>query len=492
MNEITELGKDLDVLYVVSKIDPEERLSSDEEDGEVQVERVQDSKKRRVSEKLIKYGFLSADDLRSKERFHGLSAWKIHKWNQQKKKNPEWDDPDYMEYIRDFERFKRCLQSFYEARLRAEIEKAAMKLIGVLSRCLDFFIKKANVLQKDNEAIMVMLQTAREEEQTVHERIVHDLENRHKEIANVIQETVEEAKEKILKEAGVFEYDDAELTDLITDGYVSSVAAKSQCQLQIRKMVTNKLQAEIFEKLQHMFASKDQFVKELEERVKKLEEKTRKSDDSPSTASHAIAQSLVTCYDVQVKTTATLGGLLRSIGREFLRIWKNIFGGKGLGEVLDAIKGRFHVGHAQWKKDVAKKELAAVIPDEVAKDLIEGLKKHFEDCHIKFASEIGKITDLFKVGETMKDEQRKKIQELAPEIAMLEMLTHSVLDRQKFGVPEVGELIGSGAQGKVYACKNIISPAGKACVVKVVPMSGDDQLKDLTLELHNTRCDCRL
>ena len=489
LNEINELGKDLDVLYVVSKIDPEERLSSDEEDGEV--ERVQDSKKKRVLEKLIKHGFLSADDLRSKERFHGLSAWKIHKWNQLKKENPEWDDPDYMEYIRDFEHFKRCLQSFYEARLRAEIEKAAMKLIGVLSRCLDFFIKKANVLLKDNEAIRVMLKTAQEEEETLHEGIIRDLENRHKEIAEVIQETVEEAKEEILKEAGVFEYDNEKITGLTTDGYVSSGTAKKQCQLQICNMATNKLQAKIIEKLQHMFASRDQFLKELEERIKKLEEETRKSDDSPSTAAHAIAQSLVTCYDVQVKPTITFSGLLRSFCREFIRIWRNILR-RDLSEILFSLKGRLRVGDAEWKKEIARKGLAAVNPDEIAKDLIKGLKKHFVGCHKTFASEIGKITDLFQVGETLKDDQRKKIRELAPDIARLEMWTHSVLDRQRFGVPEKGELIGSGGQGKVYACKNIRSPAGKPCAVKVLRLSDNDQLKDLTLELHNTRYDCSL
>ena len=479
MNEITGQEKDLDIFYVVSKVDPEERLCSDDEDSDAsgEEERVQDSKKRRVLEKLIKNGYLPAEG--NKERFHALSAWKINKWNQQKKKNPRWNDPEYDEYIEGFERFKRCLQTFCEVRLLRIIERVSSVLIGVLSRCLDFFIKKANVLHKDNEAIRVMLQTAQEEEQTVNASILHDLENRQRDIAEVIENTIHETKGEILKEAVAFEYDLTKVTDLTSDGHVSSQAAATECRSQIRSMVINKLQGRIKEKLLQMFSTRDQFVSELEQRILNLEKATSRDEESPSTAAHALAQSLVTCYDVQVKTNEATGGLPGF----FTRFLKFLFSPK----LVDKIKGKVPVGKAEWKKNVASKAMDGVNPHEVTENLIKTLKEHFVDCHNMFAAEIKKVETLFTLGETMKDEQRKKIQELAPEIAMLEMLTHSVLDRQKFGVPEKGELIGSGAQGNVYACKNIRSPAGKPCVVKVVPVSSDTLFKDLTLELHNTR-----
>ena len=79
------------------------------------------------------------------------------------------------------------------------------------------------------------------------------------------------------------------------------------------------------------------------------------------------------------------------------------------------------------------------------------------------------------------------ILKFAPDVASLEMLCHSVNDKLKYGRPHPGELIGAGAQENVFTCTNILTPEGKPCVVKVVPVSSETLLKDLTLELHTTR-----
>ena len=84
-------------------------------------------------------------------------------------------------------------------------------------------------------------------------------------------------------------------------------------------------------------------------------------------------------------------------------------------------------------------------------------------------------------------QSRTAIKQFAQNVASLEMLCHSVNDRLEYGEPEIGELIGSGSQGKVYKCLNIQTPEGKPCAAKVMSMSDDSLMTDLTLELHTTR-----
>ena len=80
-----------------------------------------------------------------------------------------------------------------------------------------------------------------------------------------------------------------------------------------------------------------------------------------------------------------------------------------------------------------------------------------------------------------------KVLGFAPNLALLEMQAYGVVDRFKFGLPSKGERIGTGAQGNVFACDKIMTPEGRPCVVKVVDVASEEVLKDLTLELHNTR-----
>ena len=155
--------------------------------------------------------------------------------------------------------------------------------------------------------------------------------------------------------------------------------------------------------------------------------------------------------------------------------------------IIDTIKGNVHVGSAEWKKNVAEGVLEKVDPTKMSEEIIKSLNQYFTMCHDEFVAEVKKIQGLFQRGETIKDEQREKILEFAPNLALLEMLAYGVMDKFKFGSPSTGDLIGDGAQGSVFACNNIKTPEGNPCVVKVVKVAREEVLKDLTLELHNTR-----
>jgi len=152
---------------VVSKLEPEDRAESSDEDEDLgasasartktQELEVQSRKKHRVYERLVKNGFLTAEPgvtMDENERFHGLSAWRIQRYNEMKENNPQAPSDEFAEYIESFKRFQDSLKKFAEESLRARVEHVCKILIRVLSRCLDFFIKKANVLKTGKKQML--------------------------------------------------------------------------------------------------------------------------------------------------------------------------------------------------------------------------------------------------------------------------------------------------------------------------------------------------
>lgn len=498
LNEMTSSGNDLSIFFVVSKLEPEDRTESSDEDdepgghaastkaqkkGEL---KVQERKKTRVYDRLVKNGHFSSQlNMDENERFHGLSAWRIQQYHASKKKNPKASFDEYTDYVEAFERFQNSLKKYAEESLRARVESVCTTLIRVLSRCLDFFIQKANVLKKGKTQILKTLGTFLREEQQVHDNIIRDLEDekRAEDIRDLLSDAMEGAKGDILKEAGDFEYVLAELT-IPSSGHVKEKAAVAHCQDQIRRMVVNKLQGEIKQRLTMMFRSRDLFVVHLKDGMEQIQGEIAADSDIPS-AALALGNSLLSSYETQVTFSQRHGAAVRFIMKVSEWFYKAIR--NPIDTVVKTITGEVQVGSKEWKVKVASEALKKVDPSLMAKEIVSSLKQHFCDCHQEFTSEIGKVQDLFDRGETIKDMQRETILGFAPNLALLEMLAYGVMDRFKFGLPAAGDLIGSGAQGSVFACNNIKTPEGRPCVVKVVKVATEEVLKDLTLELHNTR-----
>ena len=498
LNEMTSLGTNLSIVFVVSKLEPEDSTKSSDEDDEpsghtasVQAQKkreleVQNEKKTRVYERLVKNGhFPSQLPMNQNERFHGLSAWRIQQYHALKKRNPKASFEEFTDYTEAFERFQNSLKKFAEESLRARVECVCKTLVSVLSRCLDFFIQKANVLRKGKKQILKTLETLLREEQQVHKNIIRDLkdEKRAMDIQELLSDTINGAREDILTEAGDFEY---LLTEFIIPSgvFVKEKEAVLYCQDQIQRMVVNKLQGEIEQKLTMMFHSRDQFLFHLKDGMEKIEREIARDNDIPS-AALALGKSLLSSYEAQVMFTKRIGAAVRFIKKLSEGFYKAIF--HPVDTLIKTITGEVEVGSKKWKTDAASDVLAKVDPSDMAWRIVISLKQHFCDCHEEFTGEIKKVKDLFDRGETIKDMQRETILGFAPSLALLEMLAYGVMDRFKFGLPAKGERIGSGAQGEVFACDNIKTPEGRPCVVKVVSVASEEVLKDLTLELHNTR-----
>ncbi|KAL9965129.1 hypothetical protein ACROYT_G028884 [Oculina patagonica] len=494
LSEMTSRRPDLPIFFVVSKLEPEDRTESSDEDEEpggssrsrIRESEVQSRKKLRVYERLVKHGFLSAEngvDMDQNERFHGLSAWRIQTYNEMKKKNPNASSDDFSGYTEAFDRFQESLKKFAEESLRARVEQVCQILIRVLSRCLDFFIQTANVLKKGKKLMEKTLQTLLQEEREVHDNISRNLDEKANHIQDLLTETFNGAHDGILKEAEKFEY---VLTDFTIpqSGFVTQKAAVGHCQDQLQRMVVNKLQGEVKEKLSMMFHSRDLFVTQLKERIEQVEKEITGDREVPS-AALALGKSLLSSYEAQITFGKQDGAILRFIKK--LAIWFYDAICDPIDTIVNTVTGKVEVGSSKWKTKVASNVLKKVDPSKMAKEIVTNLKAHFCTCHEEFTGEINKVQDLFSRGETISDEQRGKVLEFAPNLALLEMLAYGVMDRFKFGLPRKGDLIGTGAQGSVFACDNITTPEGKPCVVKVVGVASEEVLKDLTLELHNTR-----
>ena len=491
---MTSRRSDLAIFFVVSKLEPEDREESSDEDEEPSTSarkkilelEVQSRKKHRVYERLVKYGFLSAEPgvtMDENERFHGLSAWRIQRYNEMKERNPKASSDEFTEYIEAFKRFQDSLKKFAEESLRARVEYVCQILIRVLSRCLDFFIQKANVLKKSTKVMMKTLQTLLQEEQEVHGNVTRNLDDKSKDIQEILSDAFKNARGGILKEAENFEYVLTQF-NIPPNGFVTEKAAVAQCQDQLQRMVINKLQGEIKLNLCMMFRSRELFFIQLKERIKRIEEEIAANGEIPSPAV-ALGRSLLSSYETQItfgKRDGPMMHFIKKLGTWFYDLYCD-----RLSVITNTITGRVEVGSKKWKTKIASKLLDRVEPSKMAMEIVKHLEEHFSACHKEFIGEIEKVRGLFEHGKTIKDEQREKILEFSPNLALLEMLAYGVMDRFRFGLPRQGDLIGTGAQGSVFVCDNITTPTGKSCVVKVVKVSSEEVLKDLTLELHNTR-----
>ena len=498
---MTSTETDSSIFFVVSKVEPEDRTESSDEDDESsrhaasvktrktereQERELQERKKTRVYERLVKNGHFSSQlPMNQNEQFHGLSAWRIHKYRAMKKKNPEASFEEFTDYTEAFERFQNSLKKFAEESLRARVECVCKTLVRVLSRCLDFFIQKANVLKSGKKQILKTLERLLHEEQQVHENVIRDLqdEKRAMYIQELLSDAINGAKDDILKEAGDFEYVLTKFS-IPSNGHVKEKAAVTCCQDQIERMVVNKLQGEIKQTLTMIFRSRDLFLVHLKDDVEQIQREITRDNEIPS-AAIALGKSLLSSYEAQITFSQRDRAFSRFIKKSIGWIYKAIC--NPIDTLVKTISGEVPVGSKKWKTNVASDVLAKVDPSDMAQTITTSLKQHFCKCHKEFTGEIEKVQGLFDRGQTIKDMKRETVLGFAPSLAFLEMLAYGVMDRFKFGFPAKGERIGTGAQGEVFACDNIKTPEGRPCVVKVVSVASEEVLKDLTLELHNTR-----
>jgi hypothetical protein len=397
----------LEIFYVVSKIEPQESDSSgdeDEEDYGTVKETVQDSKKRRVYEQLVKNGFLSPDkDMHSNENFHGLSAWKLFEHRRKKKENPKLNDSDYKEYTDAFERFQSCLKTFSESSLKESVKRCCQKLISVLSRCLYFFIERANVLKQDRDAMIAMLKSIEAEEKILHRNIFIQIQKQKEEILEVMANDIEDLKDNAAEDARAFQYSE-EFVVPAKDGFkfVKGAEAVNQFRMQIEQMVFNKVEKRVKDTLVRMFATRGEFLENLVKKVKTIEKEAFPIEHRSNAALATLYSNLVFCYEPDVdckKGDLSIKRIIKHMVEWIKRLVKQPSAALHLGKV--------NVGDPEWKAKVALDTLSAIDLPRIGEEVVKTLNCHFNSCHERFGVELKKIIDVFTSGETLKDDQRK-------------------------------------------------------------------------------------
>lgn len=407
LREIKDKNGGLEIFFVVSKIEPKDSDSSDEEDEDDEEdgserETVQESKKRRVFEQLVKNGYLSPDkDRDSNENFHGLSAWKLYEYRRQIKKNPQLKDPNnvYKEYTDAFDRFQSCLKTFAESCLKGCVKIACQKLIAVLSRCLYFFIEKANLLKQNRDATLVMLKDIDKEVAILHRNVLQQVDKQKEEIKEVMASHIKALEKDVGETARSFSYSE-EFIMLGKDGYVSGTEAIKQCRTQIEQMVFNKVQKEIKTTLEAMFHTRDDFLKNLIEKMKTIEGEAFSEEEDFNSAAETLHSNLVVCYEPDYECN-TGGWSFKRILKQIGEWIKNFFK-----RPVITMKGKVKVGDPTWKEKLALDTLGAIDVSRIGEDLVKTLNTHFENCYGKFKVELKTIVEVLAKGETLKDDQR--------------------------------------------------------------------------------------
>lgn len=418
----------LEIFFVVSKIEPQESDSSDEEDDDDEEdgrekETVQESKKRRVFEQLVKNGYLSLDQARdSNENFHALSAWKLYEYRRKLKKNPDWRDPNnvYKEYTDGFDRFQSCLKTFAEASLKGSVRITCQKLIAVLSRCLYFFIEKANFLKQNRDASLKMLREIDRQVDILHENVLQGIHKQKDEIMELLGIHIESLKEDVSETARSFKYSE-EFVMLAKDGYVRGSEAVTQCLTQIEQMVFNKVQKEVKTTVGSMFRRRDDFIEELVKKMKTIEEEAFSGEEHSNTASTTLYSTLIVCYEPDIDCTSA-GWSAKRILRQMVEWMKRFFT-----RPVTTLTGKIKVGDPEWKEQKALETLGAIDVSRIGEGLVKTLETHFQTCYERFKAELKNIMEVLAKGETLKDDQRKGKRSILQLLSSLQFRNYATL-----------------------------------------------------------------
>jgi hypothetical protein len=273
-------------------------------------------------------------------------------------------------------------------------------LISVLSRCLYFFIERANVLKQNRDATIAMLKSIGAEEKILHRNIFVQIQKQKEEILEVMANDIKDLKDDAAKDARAFQYSE-EFVVPAKDGFVKGAEAVNQCRMQIEQMVFNKVEKRVKDTLVRMFATRDEFLENLVNKVKRIEEEAFSEERRSNAASATLHSNLVFCYEPDVDCITTGWSIKRIL--QHMVVWIKSF----FTRPLYTLRGKVDVGNPEWKEKVAFETLDAIDLGRIGVELVKTLNDHFKSCHERFGVELKNIIDVFTSGETLKDDQRK-------------------------------------------------------------------------------------
>ncbi|XP_070553790.1 dual serine/threonine and tyrosine protein kinase-like [Ptychodera flava] len=456
---------DATIFYVVTKVDKDE--DEDDDDEEEDEMDVVIEKKTRAYNSLVREGFLPGRErMEDCKLFHGISSWRVKEYRKS-------GDRDKQVFMDDYDRFRRCMCEFVYEQLSAVTTSASTVLLASHSKCLDFFIGRANQSKTRPKELTQLLEECSDKESRIHHRMMGRVSNRKGALEKTIARNIENQKSDILSSAKSFKFKDI---DISREGLVKSDEMAKRCTEQIESLVISMLTTNITACLSKEFGEEDSIMGDLALAVKELEDF---DPDAEFSLSELLRQCTMASYKVENAITlekAKWGSAMRNLFRNTLNAFRH---------PISAMRGQQRVDD-KWKKSVAEDILGRVNAKAIAEKVITQGKDHLHACHFKFLEAAKDLQRVLKIAFQTGDKERASIRQIAPKLARMELATHSIRDTCMYGVPQPGRLIGRGSQGDVYECGRFMK--NELCVMKVIDMERKiNDPDDLSLEVHYSR-----
>ncbi|XP_006822237.1 dual serine/threonine and tyrosine protein kinase-like [Saccoglossus kowalevskii] len=432
-------GNKRNVFFVVTKLDEHNTNSGDDMSAA-------QTKKGRVYDRLVDEGFLPDCPMENCSNFHGISNWRLKSYRRKNKNNP---DP----FVADFFRLQKCICDFIAQSLNNLILESSRILLASHTRCLDYFIMKTTET-KTPEYKEKELKACREIVNDVFKKAISKLDHTSVILQRDLRNVIDKERENIVSSAREYQ---------ITD-----VAEVETCNKTIQKLVINIISTAVNEAVADSFKKEDDILIDLYNSVAELVDHSELSE-----VASIMKQCTMSSYRTVMATPLRRDSILTR-----LKTWL-----ENMTTAVQPHKDDTVIIDNNWKEDRALETFSKIDTKAVSKDAISEAKCHLRSSKTQFQKAINQIESLINSDTMITEMDAKNIRTFAPDVASLELRIYSILDRREFGIPERGEVIGTGSRSVVYDCGEMGREA-LPCAVRVVKyeVGSNDPM-----EVHYTR-----
>ncbi|KXJ28456.1 dual serine/threonine and tyrosine protein kinase [Exaiptasia diaphana] len=368
-----------------------------------------------------------------------------------------------------------CFLLFVRQVLQYHLVTASSALNEAHSRVLSLFITTAFDMARDMIITPRRLEYAKEKEEELFKALMETASRKQDEIKEVIHNTITTLSPQILKEVGLLEFKNIDLT---SDEELVNLKDLDNCISQIQELVMGRINKAVAGNLiSSVEYLRESFVGTLQRCIDSLEkmdlEGSWAKDDSCTSATSALKHVIDAAYQVEVTVRAS-----SSLAR---LLWEK------MKQALQTLPGKAPPKvDSSWKQKVAQDMLTSLSETRLAKHICSQFKLRLHKSHEAFTTSI-RVLEANHTGRLEKtEEQRMRVRKcFAPKVARLALESLSLRDVVLYGMPQLGREVGRGQYGVVYSCERW---AGRhPCAIKSVVPPDDKHWNDLALEFYYTR-----
>ncbi|XP_029646400.1 dual serine/threonine and tyrosine protein kinase-like [Octopus sinensis] len=367
--------------------------------------------------------------------------------------------------VEDLKDFSQMLSRFVENMLKRYLINASTVLYNVHERCLGTFILSAFEMTRDLQMTPKKLEYAEKKEKELYQELIDISASKHKEITDIIQETISSLIENIEEKMVQHQFVGIEISE---DGELKNSADIKQCTSEIQNFVLNELNIAIADKLiNSVNVLKELYTGTLTRTLETLETDSEFADGARTT--DALKQIMNAAYHVQITFESS-----SSFMRLFLEKMKQLI-------LLVPWKTPPRIDLA-WKNRAAVEILNNLCQSRLAKSISSQIKERLKKSHTTFLTALRQLEHKHVNRMDKIEVSRIRVRKIhAPKVAKLALESSSLKDNAFYGIPQMGREVGRGQYGVVYSCNSWgnYSP----CAIKSVIPPDEKHWNDLAMEL---------